>query len=201
MPTDSHSRREVLAFAILLVTAFSSPVAAAAEGGSRIRSDSALLTNVFTSAHQRSSTFRSLVEHIERSDVIVHLTCSRFTSDTLAGQTLLGAVVPGVRYVRVQVSCRLSEPALVMIVAHELQHVVEIALTPSVVDGKSFARLFSAIGFSTCWSPGSERFETKSAIAAGERARSQYLRYSESSVQASAVDRRGEIDVQPTSLR
>ena len=179
MPIESHTRREVLAFAILLVTVFSSR--AAADSGSRIRSESALLTNVFTSAHERSSTFRSLVERIERSNVIVHLTCGQFTSAMLAGQTLLGAVVPGVRYVRVQVSCQLAESALVMLVAHELQHVVEIASTPSVVDGKSFARLFSTIGFATCWSLGSERFDTRSAIAAGERVRSEYVNYSESS--------------------
>jgi len=181
MPIDSRSRSAVLALAMLLV--FSGQ--AAADGSSRIRSESALLRQVFASAHERSRTFRSLVEHIERSDVIVHLTCSQFTSETLAGQTLLGAVVAGARYVRVQVSCRLSEPALVMLVAHEMQHVVEIASAPSVVDVKSFGRLFSAIGFSTCSSLGSERFDTRSAIAAGERVRSEYLDDPKSSAQAS----------------
>jgi hypothetical protein len=192
MPIDSHCRR-ALVLAILLVTVFSSR--GAAESFDRIRSESVLLTNVFTTALGRSATLRSLVERIERSDVIVHLTCSRFKSVRLAGQTLLASAGPDVRYLRVQVSCQLSQSALVMIVAHELQHVVEIATAPSVVDGKSFARLFSTIGFSTCLSLGSEQFETMPAIAAGERVRSEYLHYSESGVQANhglagAVDRR-----------
>jgi hypothetical protein len=182
-----------MALALLLVTVFSKQ--GRAEGFERIRPESALLTSAMTTAFERSATFRSFVERIEQSDVIVHLTCGRFKSGTLAGQTSLGSAGPAVRYVRVQVLCELSQPVLVGILAHELQHVVEIASTPSVVDNKSFARLFSTIGFSTCLSVGREQFETSAAMAAGERVRSEFIHSSESGVQAShrfagPVDRR-----------
>jgi hypothetical protein len=155
-----------------------------AEGFQRIRPLTALLTTVIATAHERSTTFRSVVERIERSDVIVHLTCGQFKSLMLAGQTWLVTAGPGVRYVHVQVLCQQTEPALVEIVGHELEHVAEIASTASVVDEKSFARLFAAIGFSTCLSPGPEQFETAGAIATGERVRSEYLHYADAMVQA-----------------
>jgi len=128
---------------------------------------------------ERSVLFRALVERIKQSDVIVHLTCSRFKRTRLSGQTLLASAGPDVRYLRVQVDCQLSDPALVSVIGHELQHVVEIASAPSVVDDKSFARLFQTIGFSTCLSPEADRFETAAALKSGERVRTEYLHYSE----------------------
>ncbi len=155
-----------------------------AEAFERIRSESALLTTVVEIGVERSASFRSLVERIDQSDVIVHLTCSRFKSTSLAGQTLLASAGPDVRYLRVQVSCELSDLALLSVVGHELQHVVEIVSAPSVVDDKSFARLFRTIGFSTCLGSEPDRFETAAALAAGERVRAEYLHYSELAAEA-----------------
>jgi hypothetical protein len=158
-----------------------------AEAFERIRSESALLTSVIQTGFERSASFRSLVERIEQSDVIVHLTCSRFKSSSLAGQTLLASAGPDVRYLRVQINCQQADLALLSVVGHEMQHVVEIASTPSVVDDKSFARLFRTIGFSTCLGSEPDRFETSAALAAGERVRAEYFHYSELSAEASTV--------------
>jgi hypothetical protein len=192
MRIDSQWPRALVALA--LVALFSNR--ARAESFERIRPDPGLLTTVVATAFDRSAAFRSIAERIERSDVIVHLTCGYFKSLTLAGRTLLVTAGPYVRYVRVQVLCQQPEQALTAIVAHELQHVAEIASAASVVDDKSFARLFATIGFSTCVSVGSEQFETEAAIATGERVRSELRHYSESSMQVShhvagPVDRRG----------
>ena len=78
-------------------------------------------------------------------------------------------------YLRVQINCQQSDPALVSVVGHELQHVVEIACALSVVDDKSFTRLFRTIGFSTCWGTKPDRFETAAAVAASARVRAEYL--------------------------
>jgi hypothetical protein len=179
--------------ALVFVTLFSNR--GGAEDFKRIRPLSALLTTVIATTHERSLTFRSIIERIEQSDVIVHLTCAQFKSVTLAGRTWLVTTGPDVRYVQVQVLCQQTEPALVGIVAHELEHVAEIASTAWVVDAKSFARLFSKIGFSTCLSLGLEQFETAAAIATGERVRSEYLHQADTSVEANrrfagSVDRR-----------
>jgi len=167
--------------ALLIVAVFSTQ--GQAQRLERIRSESTQLTTVFDRAVERSPTFRSIVERIEQSDLIVHLTCSNFRSLLLAGRTALVSKGPDVRYLRVQILCSQGEPALVTIVAHELQHVVEIASTPDVVDDSSFVRLFRAIGFSTCLSAGMEQFETSDAIATGDRVRAEYLHPSGLTVQ------------------
>jgi hypothetical protein len=153
------------------------------QGLQRIRPEPTL-TAVIDRAVERSPTFRLIVGRIEQSDVIVHLTCNNFRSLLLAGRTALVAKGSDVRYVRVQILCSQGEPALVTIVAHELQHVVEISSTPEVVDDRSFVRLFRAIGFSTCISTGQEQFETEAALATGDRVREEFLHPSGLSLQA-----------------
>ena len=179
MRTHSQGKRARAAIALLFVAVFSNR--GQAQGLQRIRPESTL-TAVFDRAVERSPTFRLIVERIEQSDVIVHLTCSTFRSLLLAGRTALSKGAD-VRYLRVQILCSQGEPALVTIVAHELQHVVEIASTPDVVDGRSFVRLFSAIGFPTCISTGEEQFETEAAIATGDRVREEFLHPSGLSLQ------------------
>jgi hypothetical protein len=167
MPSRSQWSRVFVALAMALVPVFSHRVWA--DDLQRIRPESDVLKTVMATARERSVTFRSLVERIERSDLIVYMTCSHFESVTLAGRTLLAAARPGVRYVRVQILCQQPQPALVTIVAHELQHAVEIASMPEAVDDRSVRRAFSAIGFSTCQSPRSEQFETRAAWDTGKR--------------------------------
>lgn len=138
MPIDSRW------FAALVVLALPTliPARVSAESFGRIRTESVLLTRAFTTAFERSPTFRSS---------------------------------PAVRYLRVQILCEQQPPSLVAIVAHELQHVLEIASAPSVVDDRSFARLFRSIGFSNCLSRQPDSFETRAAVTAGERVRAELL--------------------------
>ena len=160
---------------MLLVVMSIRVVGADVEEFNRVRSESSRLRMVVATTFARSATFQSLVNRIEQSDVIVYLTCHHFGSATLIGQTALISARPGVRYLLVQVLCQQPDQMLVAILAHELQHVVEIAATPSVVDDQSFARLFSAIGFRTCFSSRREQFETMAAIDIGNRVRTEHM--------------------------
>jgi hypothetical protein len=173
----------LLALTIVFAAAFSNR--ARADDLGRIRPESRVLSAAMVMASGRSATFRSLVERIEQSDVIVYLTCERFDASTLSGRTALAAAQPGVRYLRVQIRCQQSDQALAAIIGHELQHVVEIASTASVVDEPSFARLFSTIGFPTCRSPRVEQFETMAALHTGERVRWELSHYVDLSALAS----------------
>ena len=65
---------------------------------------------------------------------------------------------------------------LLGIVGHELQHAVEIASAPNVVDDQSFKRLFTRIGYSGCLSARGEQFETTAALETGERVREEFAR-------------------------
>jgi hypothetical protein len=139
----------------------------------RIRTDSAYLQVLVADAGDRSPTLRAIIQQIEASDVIVHVTCEHLNSATLQGRTMWASASPGVRYLRVQVECMISRLELVAILGHELQHVAEIAAASDVVDRRSFARLYSTIGFSTCRI--AEQYETNGAIRAGERVRQEFV--------------------------
>lgn len=168
--------------ALALFTISSNRVSA--EDFEHIRPQSSLLKTAIATAFDGSPTFRSIVERIDRSDVVVHVTCGYFKSLLVAGQTMLAAAGPDVRYVRVQILCEQPPPALVAIVAHELQHALEIASAPSVVDERSFVRLFRRIGFPTCLSPSPDQFETPAAVEAGQRVRVEVREYSSSGAQS-----------------
>jgi uncharacterized protein YkvS len=185
MLTHSQGKCARAAIALLLLTVFL--IRGRAEGLERIRTESNQLATVFDRTVERSPTFRLVVERIQQSDVIVHLTCNNFRSLLLAGRTALVSGGPDVRYVRVEILCSQSESALVTIVAHELQHVLEIASTPDVVDDRSFVRLFRAIGYATCLSTGPEQFETSAAIATGDRVRGEFLHPAGLTVQGSLM--------------
>lgn len=121
-----------LATVVLLATiAIARPAAQSHTDLKRVRTESSFLQAVVSTALDRSVLFQSLIDQIERSDVIAHLTCVQFSSETLSGRTVLVAAPAAVRYLRVEVRCHQLMPPLVGIVAHELQHVVEIASAPS----------------------------------------------------------------------
>ena len=143
-----------------------------------------MLKTAMASALEGSPTFRSIVERIDDSDVIVHMTCGYFKSATMAGRTMLSSAGPDVRYVRVQILCDQPPNALLAIVAHELQHVAEIASARAVVDDGSFGRLYRKIGFPTCLSPETNQFETAAAVEAGRRVRAEVRQHSTSTAQA-----------------
>jgi predicted ATPase len=77
------------------------------------------------------------------------------------------AAAGGLRYVviRLQPKRRAAEIAML---AHELQHAVEIADTPSIVDEASLAREYARIGYRSRSAHGLA-FDTKAAVEIGRR--------------------------------
>jgi len=105
----------------------------------------------------------------------VYLTCHQFATHVVSGRTMFSEASGGTRYLRVQVDCMLPRANLVMLLAHELQHVAEVADAPHVVDVRSFGKLFGSIGYVSCDGYRTEQYETNAALAAGERVREEFL--------------------------
>ena len=147
--------------------------AAGAADIERIRIESTYLRPVVADAAAHSETFRRLVDEIQRSNVIVYVTCEHFRSATLRGRTRLLSGSHDVRYVRVDVDCMQTTIDVITIVGHELRHVAEIAAA-AVVDQRSFLALYKTLGFSTCSVLPAAQFETMEAERAGERVRREY---------------------------
>jgi hypothetical protein len=96
-----------------------------------------------------SPTLRDLVDRLEDSDVIVHLTLERYQSESDLGMLRFAASANGVRYVRISIRHDLRLDDLAVVIGHELQHAVEIADRPWVDSEKALDQLYRTIGFET----------------------------------------------------
>ncbi len=90
-----------------------------------------------------SPTFRLLLDTLEHSDLIVYVETGPMS---LPGQLQLAAVASGCRYVRVSVRVPARDWDLIAWLGHELQHAVELAGAPEVVDQGSLTRFYERIG-------------------------------------------------------
>lgn len=123
--------------------------------------DSKILT-LIDAGVSGSATFRRLIATLNESDVIVYIV-PNLTRNTLGGYLTHSLVSQGQhRYLRIAVDTAGTTHRLVSLLAHELQHAVEVAQAPDARDSQSLERLFSrlAVGFG-CGSSGC--FETRAA--------------------------------------
>ena len=93
----------------------------------------------------RSATFRRLVESLDRSDVIVYID-PKLTRQSLGAYLAHNIVVSGgVRYLHIAIDTHGAESRIVPLLAHELQHAVEVATEPGVRDPRSVEQLFERL--------------------------------------------------------
>jgi hypothetical protein len=94
----------------------------------------------------RSPTLRSLVASLEASDVVVHVffAQSQKRNGYLVHQMAVGGPY---RYLRVMLKAALSNREVIPVLAHELQHALEVAQSPRVRDSDDIRALFERIGF------------------------------------------------------
>lgn len=113
----------------------------------RIRTTDADIAEALREGQQLSATFRQLVDALRHSNVVVYLERhNRFREDE-AGRLRLTGAAGGLRYVHVSLSTGLTERELIVYIAHELAHAVEIARAGHVVDSRGVSELYCRIGF------------------------------------------------------
>jgi hypothetical protein len=90
-----------------------------------------------------SQTFRSLLNSLADSDLIVHVQLvDRLMT---AGRTYFVTATPTVRYVRVEVGFRGNVNETVALIGHELQHAVEIAQEPRIRDRQGLSLFYKGM--------------------------------------------------------
>ena len=137
-------------------------------GDPHIRSQYTELVDAIATGVRTSETLRDLVAHIEASDVVAYLVQQRSPSAAVAAHVSFISAAGGRRYVYVVVDPRYAGCQLIALLGHELQHVVEIAGEPSVVDDRSLAAFYRRVGFHEGrWDV--ERFDSQKAIDTGQR--------------------------------
>ena len=74
-------------------------------------------------------------------------------------------IVNGMRFVRVAIDCTLTERWQTTLMAHEIQHALEIGRRPEVDDVEAMEELYEEIGIPTVRDRAHRHFETVEAMA------------------------------------
>jgi hypothetical protein len=184
--TMIRSRSLVLLLVIAVVHPALAPIAAAEERGKkartipavdvrdgryqRLRTTDTRMRQVIDDGMVTSGSFRALVEQLEQSDVVVYVQCERQAQTRVAGRLTFVSAAGGLRYVLVRLARLNSRPQQIAILAHELQHAIEIAGTPAIVDEDSLAQEYFRLGhLSRAPTATGVSFDTMAAIEMGER--------------------------------
>ena len=112
----------------------------------RIRTTDARMRRLLDEAVFASPSLRALVERIQHSDVVLYVQCERYPASRVAGRLTFVSAAGGVRYEVVRLARLESRAQQIALLAHELQHAVEIADTPAIIDGASLAREYQRLG-------------------------------------------------------
>jgi len=116
-----------------------------------------------------SPTFRALVHRLLESDVVVYLWCNSTKAAAVDGRLTFLSAAGGLRYVVVQLARLQPRERQIAIIAHELQHAVEIANAPDVIDAESLGREYRRIGYISSFALSiKQTFDTSAAVEAGE---------------------------------
>jgi hypothetical protein len=156
---------------LLLATPLLSMAAESVLVGPRrpIRSTDRRLRMLLDDGMRSSPTLRALVARLSASDVVVYLRCDGPTEPVSGGRLTFVSSAGGFRYLVVRMA-RLSRAPQIAIMAHELQHAVEIADAPAIVDGQSLVREYHRIGYVNFESPlPGIAFDTAAAVRVGEQ--------------------------------
>jgi hypothetical protein len=110
-----------------------------------VRSNEAKISALIATGLATSATFQHLVETLDRSDVIVYVD-TKLTHPTLGAYLVHTIVVTGgVRYLHIAIDAHGAERHVVPLLAHELQHAVEVASDPTVHDSEGMDKLFERL--------------------------------------------------------
>ena len=154
---------------LTLVWLFASPTLCVGADLPSLRTTDPLLLELLASGRDRSPTFRHLLARLEQSNLIVHLkrASGRWTKSP-RGFTRFVASTGGYRFVQVTIAnAATASDELVALVGHELQHLIEVAEAPAVVDQETYHDLYRAIGYPSCRQ--GRCYDTREAVNVGQR--------------------------------
>jgi GMP synthase-like glutamine amidotransferase len=95
---------------------------------------------------EHSPTFAYLVEQLQATDLVAIVQPSATMSLSLSGYLTFVSHTSACRYVRIKFTTRYNGAQAIGIIAHELQHAVEVGLHPEVTDAETLRALYSTRG-------------------------------------------------------
>jgi hypothetical protein len=171
----TRTARTVVATAVVAVfipfLSFPRPLEAASDPRSltpRLRPADLEMREIVRLGRDLSPTLAALFTRIEATDVVVYMKCARLSA-RVDGQLTFLSSVAGLRYVLVEIACDRGEIRRLSTLGHELQHAVEIAESPSIVDEASLGRAYADFGVQRDRTASVRAYDTRAAIHIGEQ--------------------------------
>jgi hypothetical protein len=153
---------------LMLTTALlTGPQTDAARGNTflRIRTTEPIVLAIIQEGRRRSPTFAALVERVERSDAFVYVVRAHTLPHGMEGCLVHEGSPAAARYLRVQPKMGTPRELLIMVLAHELQHVREVLDAEITIDQAAMNALFKRIGIPQRGTDSGEQYETTAAQA------------------------------------
>jgi len=167
---SSTSHRFILVIVLLgFLGASTADAADAPHQDSHVRTTNREIAGLLRQATLESAFFRSLVDRLNASDVVVYVKTAGRLPEAREGQLTFIGQGGGLRYVVVSLAWGRPEVRLMATLGHELRHAVEIADQADIVDAASLARVYAGIGFSTIRGGPTVTFDTRAARQAGDQ--------------------------------
>jgi hypothetical protein len=136
----------------------------------RVRSTDIQLLEAIREGCSRSATFNALVDALNRTSAVVYVErgiCGFGHYRACLPHTIV--LAGGNRFLRIVVDSRQKGAPLLALIAHELQHGLEIAVAPKVRTADDVTELFRRIGRSPHCPLGTpDCYETSAALAIGD---------------------------------
>ncbi|MBZ5556745.1 MAG: hypothetical protein LAO77_05660 [Acidobacteriia bacterium] len=168
MRIDTFTRAAAALTLLILV----SPAAASEPSAARstsVRADDAGLKELIAEGAAGSAAFRALVGAIDQSNLVVYVRCRLFPELELRGRLGLVSATGAIRFAAIEIACYQPRAAQLAILAHELQHAVEIASAPWVVDAATFERFYADTGELVRRDGLARAYETPAAVEQARR--------------------------------
>ena len=117
----------------------------------------------------QSPTLDALATELNAASILVFADCSMQMPSRIGARLNLLTSVGETRYVRVTVDCSLAPRRQVALLAHEIQHALEIGGHPGILDAEDMESLYEEIGYATLRDNSHTRLETAAAIEVERR--------------------------------
>ena len=160
---NNPTRKLLAVLALVIVVAL--PEQSAAQAGPHLRVLDTVLKAVLDRGLAQSPTLQKLVAEIEATRILVFAECAVRLPSGIGGRMNFVASANDFRFVRIAVDCTLTDRWQAKLLAHELQHALEIGRNPDVVDVEAMESLYEEIGYPTSRDPAIRHFETDAALA------------------------------------
>lgn len=136
----------------------------------RVRSTNPTVTAIIREGIKRSITFADLITQLGATDLIVYVERSRALPRALDGRVTLLPMTHQQRYARAEIRSDLPISEEIGVIAHELQHALEIARDQSVRTVEAMAALYRRIGVQ---GRGEHTYDTMAAKEMGKAVRAE----------------------------